>query len=147
MSFRRFPTTNPLKVTNHNVHHMEAREKTPSDITTPILTPWEVSPKETSPKSFLASKFDVGNWIFSKSWEFFQKLFRSCLNSLGKFFGGFFGEIFWEEFFGRIFWEEFFVYISINLIDKILVLSRFCLKSQGRTRILILRSAIACSSH
>ena len=26
---------------------------------------------KTSPKGFLASKCGVGNWIFSKSWEFF----------------------------------------------------------------------------
>ena len=32
--------------------------------------------KKTSPKGFSASKCDVENWIFSKSWEFFG-------NSLG----------------------------------------------------------------
>ena len=29
--------------------------------------------EKTSPKGFLASKCDVGNWIFFKSWEFFGK--------------------------------------------------------------------------
>ena len=29
----------------------------------------------TSPKGFSASKCDVTNWMFSKSYEFFEKLF------------------------------------------------------------------------
>ena len=50
---------------------------------------------KTSPKGFPASKCDVGNWIFSKSWEFFGNSF----------------EIFWEFYgnsllnFLRILWE------------------------------------------
>ena len=54
---------------------------------------------------------DVGNWIFSKSYEFFEKLFENFLEFFGEFFGTFlgkFGEIFWEEFLGRIFWKKCF---------------------------------------
>jgi hypothetical protein len=43
---------------------------------------------ETSPKGFSASKCDVGNWIFSKSYEFFGEFFENFL----------------EDFFVGIFW-------------------------------------------
>ena len=70
---------------------------------------------KTSPKGFSASKFDVGNWIFSKL-GIFEKFFGNSFDFFGILFGGFFGKIFfggifWEDFFERIFWEEFFVYI------------------------------------
>ena len=55
--------------------------------------------RKTSPKGFSASKYDIGNWIFSKSKDFFEKL-------LGKFLD--FGGNFLEDFFGGIFLEEFF---------------------------------------
>ena len=45
--------------------------------------------KKTSPKGFLASKCDEGNWIFSKFEKFIEKLF-----------GNFLGGIFLDEFFG-----------------------------------------------
>ena len=41
---------------------------------------------KTSPKRFSASKCDVGNWIFSKSYKFFDKLFAKFFNFLGEFF-------------------------------------------------------------
>ena len=59
--------------------------------------------QKTSPKGFPASKCDVGDWIFSKSWEcqfsrffvgeFFLELFANmleffCEDILGGFFGG-----------------------------------------------------------
>ena len=47
------------------------------------------STNNTSPKGFSASKCDVGNWIFSKSWEFFT-------NVLG---------VSWE-FFGNSLWNS-----------------------------------------
>ena len=105
--------------------------------------------RETSPKGFSASKCDVGNWIFSKSKDFFEKLLGNFLYFLEGIFGEIFWRIFWEEFFGRIFreeffrrnflgeicwedffgriflrgilWEEFFVYIRIDLFVKTLV--------------------------
>ena len=40
------------------------------------ISQWDEIFLKTSPKGFSASKCDVGNWIFSKSWEFFG-------NSLG----------------------------------------------------------------
>ena len=49
----------------------------------------------TSPRGFLASKCYVGNWIFSKSWEFF-----------GDFFGNFLDDFFGRNFLGGIFWED-----------------------------------------
>ena len=52
---------------------------------------------------------DVGNRIFSKSWEYFL---RNFLDFFGIFWEDFFGGIFWEKFFGRFLWEEFFVYID-----------------------------------
>jgi hypothetical protein len=56
---------------------------------------------KTSPKGFSASKYDVGNWIFSKSFE--------KLEIFWKFFGrNFLGEIFWEKFLGEIFWGGIF---------------------------------------
>ena len=48
--------------------------------------------RKTSPKGFSASKCDVGNWIFSKSKELFEKLLENFL----------------EDFLGGIFWEDFF---------------------------------------
>ena len=66
----------------------------------------------TSPNEFSASKCDVGNWIFSKSSDFFEKLLGNFLD--------FFGGIFWEEFFGRnflegIFWKEFLGEIFVRI--------------------------------
>ena len=64
--------------------------------------------KKTSPKGFSASKCDVGNWIFSKSKEFFEKLLGKFLDFWEDFFGRiFFWKNFLEEVFGRNFWEEF----------------------------------------
>ena len=81
---------------------------------------------QTSPKEFSASKCDVGNRIFSKSKDFFEKLHGNFLDFLGNFLEDFLGGIFWEEFlegifgrnffgrifleevFGRNFWEDFF---------------------------------------
>ena len=88
---------------------------------------------QTSPKGFLASRCDVGDWTFSKSQKYFEKLFRFFFDFLGifkrtfleeflqgnfwekflgrifqeDFLGGFFRRIFWEDFLGRIFWEDF----------------------------------------
>ena len=45
--------------------------------------------EKTSPKGFSASKCDVRNWLFSKSWDVFWNIL------------GFFGD-FWEKF-----WEFF----------------------------------------
>ena len=58
----------------------------------------------TSPKEFSASKCDVGNWILSKSWEFFVKLFGNFM----EFFGSLL-KIFWEFFgnFGGNIWAFF----------------------------------------
>ena len=91
-----------------------------------LQTDWLVHKEITSPKGFSASKCDVGNWIFSKSLEFFEKLFGNFLSIFGEFPGrflgrNFWGEIFWKDFFGRIFWEESFVYVGIDLFVKILV--------------------------
>ena len=46
--------------------------------------------KETSVKGFSASKCDVGNWIFSKSKDFFEKSVGKFLDFVGEFFGEFF---------------------------------------------------------
>ena len=54
-----------------------------------------------SPKGFSASKCDVGNWIFSKFKDFFEKLLGKFLDFVGEFFGGFFGRMFLGGFFGR----------------------------------------------
>ena len=69
--------------------------------------------KKTSPKGFSASNCDVGNWIFSKSQEFFEKLIGNFLDFLGIFLEDFFGGTFFEEFIGRnflggSFWENNF---------------------------------------
>ena len=68
---------------------------------------------KTSPKGFLASKCDVGNWIFSKLGTF-EKFVRNSL----EIFGGFFWNFFWRNLFGgfleglfggcfgRIFWRN-----------------------------------------
>ena len=50
---------------------------------------------KTSPKGFLASKCDVGNWIFSKL-GIFEKFVRNSL----EIFGGFFWNFFWRNLFG-----------------------------------------------
>ena len=68
--------------------------KMPQNISAQFVS---LSPKfsvfdETSPKGF-SSKCDVGNWIFSKSYKFFEKLFEIFLE--------YFNRIFWEKFFGR----------------------------------------------
>ena len=85
------------------------------------------SRKETSPKGFSASKCDVWNWIFSKSWEFFEKLFGNVLDFVLEILVEFFGRNFWEEFlggifgedfFGRIFWEDFFGRIFLGGIFR-----------------------------
>ena len=73
--------------------------------------------KKTSPKGFSASKCDVGNWIFSKSWEFFEKLFGNFMDFLGsllRIFGEFFGNFlgFVWDFLG-IFWVFFGNYLEI----------------------------------
>ena len=60
--------------------------------------------KKISPKGFSASKCDEGNGILSKS---FRKFFGNLLDISGKFLGGLFGRIFWEDFLGGILWEEF----------------------------------------
>ena len=65
---------------------------------------------ETSPKGFSASKCDVGDWMFLKSWEFF----RNCLEFFGKFSG-----IIWEDFCGRNFLGGFFGRIFLGEIVKV----------------------------
>ena len=60
-------------------------------------------PIKTSPKGFSASKCDVGNWIFSKSWVFFEKVFGILGGFFWNLFVGFFVGFFGEEFFKRIF--------------------------------------------
>ena len=69
------------------------------------LVKQKVLSMETSPKGFSASKCDVGNWILSKSWEFFEKLFGNFM-IFGEFIKNFLA-IFWE-FLGGTFWEKFF---------------------------------------
>ena len=109
---------------------------------------------KTVPKGFSASKCDVGDWIFSKSQEFFDKLlgifwiFRGIFLEFLKNFGlflevfflrNFFGGIFWEEFFERIFWEDFFgrsfvrnslFTLELTCLSRFWFLSRFCLKGE-----------------
>ena len=95
---------------------------------------------------FSASKCDVGNWIFSKSWNFFWNFSGGILLaefSLQSIFWG----IFWKDFFGRIFlewilWNEFCVYIGIDFFVKILSQGK-----EGRMKFSILRSASASISH
>ena len=88
---------------------------------------FEINKGKRSPKGFSASNYDVGNWIFSKSKIFFEKLLGKFLYFFGNFledflggiffkesFGkeflrGFFGRIFGRNFLGGFFWEEFFV--------------------------------------
>ena len=74
---------------------------------------------ETSPKGFSASKCDVGNWIFSKSKEFFEKLLGKFLDLRGIFGGlferNFLGGIFGRNFLGGIFWEDFFGRVFLGL--------------------------------
>ena len=70
----------------------------------------------------MASKFDAGNWIFSKSWEslgaFGEISDDFCGFSgeiLGEFFGNFWG-IFWGifwEIWGGIFWGIFWEFFGI----------------------------------
>ena len=75
---------------------------------------------------------DVGNWIFSKSYEFFEKLFEIFFGIflifffffgifwnfkiiLGNFSQGFFwAEIFLRKFFGRIFRRIFFLQVNLS---------------------------------
>ena len=57
---------------------------------------------KTSPKRFSASKCDVGNWIFSKSWEFFGTFLEYLWEFFGvfaDFLGNFLGNVL--EFFGN----------------------------------------------
>ena len=106
----------------------------------------------TSSKGFSAFKCNVGNWIFSKSQNLFEKLFRNFLDFWGNFLvvfffwgGGFFGRNFlggfsWEDFFGRFFWrifrEEFFGRNYLVEINKeLMFLSGFWgILSQGRRK-------------
>jgi hypothetical protein len=62
----------------------------------------------TSPKGFSASKCDEGNWIFSKSYKFFENFFWKYFGFFWYFFGNFLGGFFWRNFLGGIFWEKFF---------------------------------------
>ena len=93
--------------------------------------------ENTSPKGFSASKCNVGNWIVSKSLEYFKKLFGIVLDFFGNFWN-FFGN-FWNFFgtflriflvgsfgriIGRIFWKEFFGRNSLFTVELI-CLSRF----------------------
>ena len=111
----------------------------------------------TSPKGFLASKFDVGNGIFSKLYNFFEILFGifldfcgECFGTFLEFLGDFFGnfledfcedflrEMFWGDFLGGgiflggVVWEEFFVYIVkvIWIWKGLISLSRFWVLSR-----------------
>jgi hypothetical protein len=58
---------------------------------------------KTSPKGFSASKCDVENWIFSKSWEFLGNLSGMFLGRIFRDFWGF------REFFQNFFFQEIFV--------------------------------------
>ena len=61
---------------------------------------------ENKPQRGLASKCDVGNWIFSKSWDFFEKLLGFLARN---FLGGIFlEEFFWRNSLGGFFCEDFF---------------------------------------
>ena len=72
--------------------------------------------EKTSPKGFSASKCDEGNWIFSKSYDFFEKWFENFwifFEIVLEFILEFFWRIFWEDFFwwkflGDIFWEDLY---------------------------------------
>ena len=87
---------------------------------------------KTSSKGFSAFKCDVGNWIFSQSWEFFEKLFGNFMDFFGsllRIFWEFLGGIFWEKCFGRnslggFFWEDFFgrIFFGRNSLGGILCL-------------------------
>ena len=50
----------------------------------PEINFWKIRQKilKTSPKGISASKYDVGNWLFSKSWELLGFLGNSFGNSL-----------------------------------------------------------------
>ena len=88
---------------------------------------------KTSPKGFTASKCDVGNWIFSKSWEFFGIflgiLWECFWNSLGmfwEFFGNPLGIL--QEFFGDTFgilWEFFREFFGNSLGNSLGILYKF----------------------
>ena len=74
---------------------------------------------------YLVSKCDVGNWIFSKSKDFFEKLLGFVGGIFLNFWGNFlrffledvFGGMFMEEnFLGRFFWDKFFWRIFLGEI-------------------------------
>ena len=80
---------------------------------------WRFSSKKAR-KGF----WPLGNWIFSKFLEFFEKLFLKFSDFLGVFLGIFL------EFFGGPFWEGFFTWMW----KKFIYLSRFCLNKEGRRK-------------
>ena len=95
---------------------------------------------ETSPKGFSASKCDVGNWIFSKSYEFFEILsgFFFDIWRIFRIFFGFFWN-FWEDFLEGILCLHCYLNMKgIDLFVKILVfvkiLSQWRRKEEGKTR-------------
>jgi hypothetical protein len=63
---------------------------------------------KTSPKGFSASKCDVGNWIFSKSWNCLRFFFFFIGGIFWGIFRGFIGGMVLENFLGGIFLEDFF---------------------------------------
>ena len=77
-----------------------------------------------------ARKCDVGNRIFSKSYEFLEKLFGNFMDFWGIFWSKFFGGFFWEKFFGRIFWEGFFGRNSLFTLE-LTCLSKFWFLSRS----------------
>ena len=102
---------------------------------------FEINKGKRSPKGFSASNYDVGNWVFSKFQEFFEKLFGIFItffenflelfgiflellwNFLNFFFWKFFGNFF-GRFFEGLFCEDFFGRNSL-LTSGLTCLSRF----------------------
>ena len=80
---------------------------------------------KTSPRGFLASKCNVGNWIFQNLriflesfWNFFKSIFfEGCF--LRDFLGGLLRRNFVQDIFGRISLEELF---GRNFLEGILCL-------------------------
>ena len=62
---------------------------------------------------------DVGNWIFSKSYNFFEKMCGKVLDFLGGIFSRIFLEDFFlEDFFWRIFFGGFLCRNSLGGITQ-----------------------------
>ena len=104
---------------------------------------------KTSPKGFSASKCDVGNWIFSKSWEFFGNFWRMIVYIFKSQLVSYVFKVIWLFTFSKSadclhFQSQLIFYIlkviwiwkKLICLPRFCFLSRFCLKAEGgRTRI------------